>query len=169
MIQKFFEIGTIVCTHGLRGEVKVNPACDDPAFFRQFKTLYYDAQGQQPVRVLGVREHKHAALLTLDGVTSIHQAEPLRNQKLYFKRADACLAEGQYFIAELLGCAVVDVNTKACYGTLCDVSKTGANDVWHIQTGEGHENLIPVIDDVVKCVNIADGRVEILPLPGLFD
>ena len=170
MTLDFLEIGTIVGTHGLQGELRVNPACDGPEFFRQFRTLYYDARGRAPVEVLGVRAHKHLALLRLAGVDSIEAAQALKQRRLFFRRADARLEEGRYFIAELLGCQALDAQTpELCYGTLCDVSQTKANDVWHIRRPDGRELLIPVIPDVVKRVDTAAGRVWVTMLPGLAE
>ena len=169
MVQEYLELGTIVGVHGLQGELRVNPSCDSPAFCCQFQRLYFDAGGSTPVRVVSARPHKHVALLKLAGVVSIEEAQAMRAKKLFFRREDARLEEGQYFIAELLGCAVVDFGDPGVrYGTLCDVSKTGANDVWHVRPAEGPQILIPVIDDVVKDVDIAAGVVRIAPLPGLF-
>ena len=48
------------------------------------------------------------------------------------------------------------------------MSKTGANDVWHI-TNESGEYLIPVIDDVVISVDIDNQKVQIRALKGIFD
>ena len=42
MIKDYLEIGQIVGTHGVRGELRVQPWCDSPEFFKKFKTLYYD-------------------------------------------------------------------------------------------------------------------------------
>jgi len=170
MLLDFLEIGAIVGTHGIHGEMRVNPACDGPAFFRQFHTLYYDAQGQRPVRVLGVRAHKNMALLRLEGVDTAGAAQALRGRTLFFRRADARLEEGRCFIAELLGCEVFDAGDPALrYGVLSDVSQTGANDVWHIRTDDKKEILIPAIDDVVKAVDVARGRIEIVMLEGLVE
>ena len=41
MIKDYLEIGQIVGTHGVRGELRVQPWCDSPEFFKKFKTLYY--------------------------------------------------------------------------------------------------------------------------------
>jgi len=170
MIQEFLEIGTIVGTHGIHGELRVNPACDSPEFFAGFDVLYYDALGQQPVRVLSARTNKNIALLRLEGVDSMETAQALRSKTLFFRRADARLEEGRYFIAELLGCGVFDAEEpRLRYGVISDVSQTGANDVWHIRMDGGGEVLIPVIDDVVKAVDIAAGRVEIAMLEGLLE
>ncbi|MDR2525315.1 MAG: ribosome maturation factor RimM [Oscillospiraceae bacterium] len=169
MKQPYLEIGTIVGVHGLRGELRVLPACDSPAFFAGFSLFYWDAAGQSPVRVLGARAHKNVALLRLEGVETIEAAEALRGRRLWFRREDAQLPRGQYFIAELLDCRVLDAADPAiCYGTLCDVSKTGANDVWHIRQAAGSEVLIPVIDEVVRRVELDKGEILITPIRGLF-
>ena len=170
MKQDFLEIGTIVGAHGIRGELRVLPACDSPAFFRGFSCLYWDVHGEQSVTVLGSRPHKNVALLRLEGVESINAAEALKGKKLWFRREDARLNEDQYFIAELLGCRVLDYDDRArCYGTLSDVSRAGsANDVWHIRSATGAEALIPVIDKVVREVNLEAGEILITPLEGLF-
>lgn len=170
MSQDFLEIGTIVGTHGIGGELRVYPACDGPDFFRQFDVLYSDPAGHGPYRVVQVRAHKNLALLQLEGVDSIEAAQALKNRKLFFRRADARLEEGQYFITDLLGCRVTDTEDPGlCYGELCDVTQPGANDVWHIRTPQGGEILIPVIDDVVKHVDIRAGVIEVTMLPGLLD
>jgi len=170
MVQDYLEIGTIVGAHGIHGEVRVNPACDSPEFFAGFDTLYFDPVGQMPVRVVQARAHKNVALLRLEGVDTLEAAQALRSKRLFFRRTDARLEEGRCFIAELLGCAVLDAQDPALrYGVISDVSQTGANDVWHIRTDGGREILIPVIDDVVKRVDIEAGRVEIAMLPGLME
>jgi len=170
MKQSYLEIGTIVGAHGIRGELRVLPACDSPAFFRGFSCLYWDIRGNEPVKVLGARPHKNVALLKLEGVDSIEAAEALKGKTLWLRREDARLGEGQYFIAELLGLRTLDYDDRSvCYGTLCGVSRAGsANDVWHIQRAEGGEVLIPVIDEVVREVNLDAGEVLITPLEGLF-
>ena len=53
----FLEAGQIVGTHGVRGEVRVQPWCDSPQQFADFKKLYWDAEGKQPVKIKG-RPHK---------------------------------------------------------------------------------------------------------------
>ena len=52
MIKDYLEIGQIVGTHGVRGELRVQPWCDSPEFFKKFKTLYYDAHGEKSVGIL---------------------------------------------------------------------------------------------------------------------
>ena len=92
MKKDYLELGQIVGTHGVRGEVRVNPWCDGPEFAKQFKTLYYDAAGTQPVKVLACRPHGNVVLMKLEGVETVEQANLLRSKVLYIARKDANLA-----------------------------------------------------------------------------
>ena len=51
---------------------------------------------------------------------------------------------------------------------MCDVTKTGANDVWHIKNSKG-EFLVPCIDEVVQSVDVDAEKIVIQPLAGIFD
>ena len=48
------------------------------------------------------------------------------------------------------------------------MSVTGANDVWHIKSGE-KEYLLPAIDEVIASVDPENERLEIRPMKGIFD
>lgn len=169
MIKEYLEIGEITGTHGVRGELRVNPICDSPEFFTRFRTLYFDSNGSCAVDIKS-RPHGNIVLVKLDGVESIEDAQKLRGKKLYMKRSEAKLPEGSYFIAELIGCTVKDADDESkVYGTLSDVSPTGANDVWHIKAENGKEYLIPAIPIVVIKTDVANDLVLIRPLKGIFD
>ena len=168
MIKQFLEIGEITGTHGVRGEVRVNPWCDSPDFIKKFKTLYFDSEGRENIKISS-RPHGNIALIKIEGIDTVEEARKLRGKILWMKRSDAHLPEGRYFIAELIGCRVYDADDPSkCYGELTDVSETGANDVWHI-TKDGREYLIPSIPDVVIETDVASDRIIIRPLKGIFD
>lgn len=169
MIKPYLELGQIVGTHGVRGELRVNPWCDSPDFAKRFKTLYFDKNGEQPVKVLSCRPHGNIVLLRLEGVESIEAAEKLRSKMLYLNREDAGLKPGTWFIEELIGCAALDADDGHRYGMLTEVSRTGANDVWHITAEDGQEYLLPAIPDVVIDADVDNNRVLIRPLKGIFD
>lgn len=169
MIKDFLELGEICGTHGVRGELRVNPWCDSPEFMTKFKTLYYDGNGSCAVRVLSARPHGNIVLMKLEGINSVEKAQSLRGRMLYICRRDAHLPEGSWFIAELIGCEVYDADDPSKkWGTLTDVSVTGANDVWHI-TNDSGEYLIPAIPDVVVETDVGANRIVIRPLKGIFD
>ena len=68
-----------------------------------------------------------------------------------------------------MGLSVYDVDSGKLYGTICDITETGANDVYHIKFEDGSIQLIPVIPDVIIHIDIDADRMEIRPLKGLFD
>lgn len=166
-MEQYLEIGKVVSTHGLRGELRVDPWCDSPQFLCQFKTLYLK-KGETKLSVSS-RPHKTIAIVKAKGIDTIEEAEKLRGRVLYINRSDARLAPGEYFIQDLMGLDVIDIDTSKSYGKITDVLKTGANDVYQVTDEKKRDYLIPVIDDVVKEIDINGGKVLIKPLKGIFD
>lgn len=168
MIKDYLELGQIVSTHGIKGEMRFNPWCDTPDFVKKFKTLYFDNKGEKEIKVISARPHGNVVIIMLDGIDDIDKARALKNKVLYMKRSDALLPKGTWFIQELIDCTVFDDNTGNVLGTISDVSETGANDVWHIITPKG-EVLIPAIKQVVVSVDVEEGIIRINPIKGLFE
>ena len=164
--KRYLEAGQVVGTHGIRGELRVQPWCDSPEVLASLKTLYFD-EGRTPLRVKS-RPHKNVTLIQLEGVDTVQDAAALRGRILYLDRGDLKLPEGQYFSQDLIGLSVVDADTGETYGTLSEVSPTGANDVYHVDRGDG-EVLIPAIADVVVDTDLDAGVMRIRPIKGLFD
>ena len=169
MIKDYLEIGKITSTHGIRGEMRVQPWCDSPEFMKSFKVLYLDKKGEKPLKVK-CRANGNMALVKAEGIDTVEEANKYRNRILYMKRSDAVLPDGFYFLQELFDCRVIDADDESKqYGILTDVSQTGANDVWHIKSESGEEYLIPAIPPVVIDVDVAGGIIKIRPLRGIFD
>lgn len=169
MKKKFLEVGKIVSTHGLKGDVKVDPWCDDGEFLCEFEELYLDAAGKEKIKVLSAKVHKNIVLMRLEGIDSIEKAELLRGKVLFMDRDDVELSEGEHFIQDILGLGVFDVDTNRCYGRVTDVLKTGANDVYQVTSDDGKDYLIPVIDEVICEVDVDNNFMKIRPLKGIFD
>lgn len=169
MLKQFLEIGQIVSTHGVKGELRVNPWCDSPEFMKKFKTLYFDANGENAVKVIASRPHGNIVIVKLEGIDTVEQAQKLRNKVLFMNRADAKIKKGDWFIQDLIGCTVFDTDDNSIiYGKLTDVAQTGANDIWYIENN-GKEYIIPAIKDVVINVDVENDSIYIRPLKGIFD
>ncbi len=153
MKKQFLDSGKIVGTHGIKGEVRIEPWADSPAFLC--------------IRVKS-RPHKNITLCKIEGVDTIEAAERLRGRIVYINRDDVRLDEGVHFVQDLIGSEVRDYDTDAFYGTLTDVLRTGANDVYEI-TRDGRQYLAPVIDEVVRAIDTENGVVRITPMKGIFD
>lgn len=168
MLKQYLEAGRIVGTHGVRGELRVDPWCDEPGFLSQFKVLYFN-EGAEKIRV-SCRPHKNIALVKIKDVDTVEQAQLLRGKVLYINREDVKLPRGKNFVQDLLGCRVIDAGDGSVeYGIIADVIKTGANDVYTVKNKDGREYLVPVIDSVVVEKNVEDGCVRIRSMKGLFE
>lgn len=168
MKNNLLECGKIVTCHGIAGEVKIQPWSNSPEDLLNVTRLYFDQNGTF-LEVRKLRVHKNMLIAKLSGVESVEAAQQLRGKVVMAERSELTLEEGEYFIADLLGLEVLDVDTGARYGKLCDVTETGANDVYHIQFEDGTVRLIPVIPQVVIETDIEGGFIKIRPLKGLFD
>lgn len=168
MLKPFLEAGKIVGTHGVHGELRVEPWCDSATVLANLKVLYWD-EGKTPVKVLAARPHKNLLLLTIDGCNSATQGDLLRGKILYINRSDVPLPEGRYFIQDVIGLEVLDEDTGRHYGKLTDVIKTGANDVYQVTDESGKNYLLPVIEQVILRTDLETGRLFIRPIRGIFE
>ncbi len=168
MQKRYLEAGKIVGTHGIKGELRVEPWCDSPEFLMKFTTLYLN-KGETRVRVVSSRVHKENLLMVLEGVDSVEKADTYRNKILYLNREDAALPQGHYFMQDLIGLEVFDADTFLYYGTLSRVMRTGANDVYQI-TAQDHKNyLIPAVPEFIGEIDLEKGKMLIRPIKGIFD
>lgn len=167
-LQQFLEIGEVVGTHGIAGELRVQPWCDSAAVFCKLKTLYTDSEGKEKIKVKS-RPHQRIVLVKVEGVNDATAAAGWRGRVLYVDRRDLKLPAGRYFICDLIGLPVKDVDTGEVYGTVADVTNTGASDIYHMETADGRRILIPAIPDIVLSVQPEGEGIVIRVMEGLFD
>lgn len=167
-MKRYLEIGKVNNTHGIKGEMKLSLWCDGIEFIKQFTYLYLDDKGNKQVRLLSVRPQKNIAIIKLEGVDSIDDAEKLKGKILYCDRNDAEIDENANYIADLIGCSVIDAENGEKYGTVFDVVNYGSCDIYDIVCGKKHF-MIPAISDVVADINTSDGIIKINRMKGLFD
>ncbi len=167
MLLEYLELGKIVNTHGVRGELKVDPWCDDPSYFDYFEDVFVGKKGENSYYIENSRPHGNMVLLKLEGIDDMDQANLLRNKVLYVRREDAPIEEGRYFVAELIGCTVSDADTAETYGTIQDVTNTGATDIWHIKK-DGKMYYMPLIPGILVDADVANNKVTVRPIPGIF-
>lgn len=167
MQKQFLEVGKIVGTHGVRGEMRVECWANSPEFLKKFKKLYLD-EGKTEIAV-SCRPHKNIALMTAKNVGSIEEADLLRGKILYIDRDDVKLEKGEHFVQDIIGLQVIDADNGTVYGTVKDVLKTGSNDVYEMKAEDGKMYYIPVIPDILDRFDFDGGAVYIHPMKGLFD
>lgn len=161
MKNQFLEAGRIVNTHGIRGEVKIEPWADSPEFLRRFKTIYIEGS---PVKVLRARVQKNMLIAQLEGCEDIHAAMRLKNRVIFINRDDAALPEGGFFLADLIGASVVEESGREL-GRLAEVLDLPAGNVYVVR-GE-REHMIPAVPEFILHTDVDKGVVTVRLIEGM--
>lgn len=169
----FYNIGKIVNTHGVRGEVRVITSSDFAAKrYQPGNAVYFfrdhDAVGI-PLTISGHRTHKNFDLLSFEQHPSINDVEKYKGGLLKIKDRDQDeLDEGEYYYDQIIGCEVI-TDTGERLGQIKEILSPGANDVWVVQRYEkGKDILLPYIDDVVKDIQIEEKKIVVHIIEGLI-
>ena len=165
MLQQYLEVGKVATTHGVMGEVRVQPWADSPEFLCQFKTLYVDS-AHVPFKVERARPHKNMAIVKFEGVTDVPSALAMRNAILYIDRNDVTLPEGSFFLADIYGLEARDAATGAVLGKVADVLTLPANNVYVIRGGE-REIMVPAVPQFIAETNVEEGFLRVNMMDGL--
>lgn len=161
MEQKFLEAGEVVSTHGIQGEIKILPWADAPEFLLQFDTFYLNGK---PYEVVSSRVHKTCVLAKLKGVDTPEAATLLRAQRVSIDRESVRLPQGTVFIADLIGCAVLDDDGNEI-GKIKDVLTMPSSDVYVIQGA--HSYMIPAVREFVREIDVENRRVRVHLIEGM--
>lgn len=167
MAKQYLEAGKITGPHGIKGDIKITPWCNGCDFLCDFDGFYFD-EGKNFIKIKFAKVHKNIVITHFDGIETIEQAEKLRGKIIYINKNKVNLPEDEYFIQDIIGLDVFDKNTNELYGKITEVFKTGANDVYQVTSKENKNYLIPVIKEVVIDIDIPGGKINIVPIKGIF-
>jgi 16S rRNA processing protein RimM len=173
MSEAMYNVGKVVNTQGIKGELKVLLSTDFPEdrFKKGSKLILLDAdqKSQMIVEVESGRLQKNVYIVKFVGFNDINQVEQYKGWSLKVRASDLVeLESDQYYYHEIIGCNVVTEEGEEL-GTITDILTPGANDVWVVTRPQGKPVLLPVIDDVVLKVDVAAKLVQVYIMEGLID
>ena len=167
-MSKYLELGQIVNTRGLKGEVKVNSYSEDPNRFEKIKSIIVRLKGQDTeYEIEKVSYTKNQVVLKLKNINTIEEAEKLRNSIILIDREMlGKLPEDVYYIADLIG---LDVYTDEdeYLGKVDDIFNTKSNDVYVVKDDLGRNKLLPGIPEVIKEISLESGKIIVHLIEGL--
>lgn len=165
----FLEVGKIINTHGLRGEVKISPWTDYPEDFEELGFVMTKAGGrEQKLNIEGVKYQKNNLIVKFREISSIEEAETYKNAVLFLPKSELGeLPPNVYYIADLIGCEVFEEDRKI--GVLADIFSTGSNDIYDIKRENAKNLLVPIIEGVVRSVDTDNKKIVIKIPEGLED
>ncbi len=164
-------VGRIAGAHGLHGAIRFRPDNSESDTHEQVKRVFVEPEGgaAREYRLLGAQRLNRTTIrVVLEGLDNPDDADALRGSTLAVAIVDLpAKAPGEFYHFEAIGCAVTTTDGRRL-GAIEEVIATGANDVWVVRDGET-EVLIPVIENVVKSIDLSGRLMIIEAVPGLLD
>lgn len=164
---EFLVIGRLRRPHGVLGEILMEVLTDFPERIQTGMTIYLGDQ-YLPARITSTRSHMDALLISIENYEDRESVGELRNLAVYIPRSTIPpLPVGEFYHHQIIGLQVLD-ETGTSIGYVVEILETGANDVLIVKAKEDKQLLIPVIDDVVREIDLSRNCITIHPLPGLL-
>ncbi|MDR1567256.1 MAG: ribosome maturation factor RimM [Streptococcaceae bacterium] len=168
----YLNVGKIVNTQGIKGEVRVISQTDFPELRYQVgNSLTLFQEGKAPVLLVIAthRKHKNFDLLSFEGHSNINDVEKYRDGILKIAKEDLNdLAADEYYYHEIIG-LLVKTTDGVTIGKIKEILSPGANDVWVVGRTGKKDVLIPYIEQVVLKIDLEKGEVLIELMDGLID
>ncbi|AXI09061.1 ribosome maturation factor RimM [Oceanobacillus sp. 143] len=171
MAGQMFNIGKIVNTHGIRGEIKVLRITDFEERFAVGEKVYIAKENGTLLELTidGHRMHKGFDLIHFEGYNNINDVEHFKGSKLQIaEEQQKELDEHEFYYHEIIGCEVLTISGDKL-GVIKEILSPGANDVWVVKQEKGKDLLIPYIEEVVKEIDVETKKIVIEPMEGLLD
>jgi 16S rRNA processing protein RimM len=160
-------VAKIATAHGVRGLVKLQTYLEDPQSLND-TPLYTSENGPVTLTLNLKNQAGRNWIASVNGVTERNAAEALRHTTLWMdKTALPAPAEGEYFIADLIGLTAVDASGKII-GTIKAVEDFGATPLLDIKPENSASFYLPFTDECVPKINMAEKKVTVFIPEGLI-
>ncbi|HIE51395.1 MAG TPA: 16S rRNA processing protein RimM [Armatimonadetes bacterium] len=159
-------IGEIVAPHGVRGVLRVVPWTDVPHRFEGLEQVRvrWPSGRLRVYAVEYVGRRRGQVLLKLAGCETREEAEALRGAEIVVREEErAPLPPGEYYVDDIVGLRVVTTRGEEV-GVIEEVLHTGSNDVYVTARA-----LIPALWQIIREIDLVQGRMVIDPPPGLLE
>jgi 16S rRNA processing protein RimM len=168
---EYAELGDIVNTVGLKGEIKLLPGPDfwTDALEREELSLVSVSSGRRDVRVEKYRRKGGTYVIKLTGIESIDDAEAAVGQRL---ELDLTGLDESDYPEKGLRCRLVGMKVYLedgqLLGKVTDLVSSAVQDCI-IVSGEERRYIIPFVPEIVPVVDYGAGSISVDPPEGLLD
>ena len=166
--EKLVRIGKIVGCHGLRGDVQVRPASENPTWVGVLKEV---TLGRKTLRIQRAVLKDRLVYLSFEEHSTRNDVEPLVGSKL-FAPFDALPdpGEGEFWVDDMLGLTVLEEASSKVIGTVKDVLSSGGMDYLEIQLMEQSDTqLIPFTHHFFPTVDMEKRQITTANLEGFWE
>lgn len=169
MVIDYIQVGKIVNTHGIKGELKVYPLTNDIYRFDHLKTAFL-GENKLKVQVENVKYHKNLVILKLKGFDDINQVLSFKEKFIYVDdEGKIDLPKGHYFVFDIIGCKVYDTKNNTI-GIVKEVIQSAGNDIYIVEDMDKEkEYLIPAVGEFFVDIDINKKKIIIDPIEGMIE
>lgn len=168
----FFQLGTLVKTHGVKGDFIAVLETDSPARYKALKVVYLEVGEvlkEYTVPRISLKPKTQTATIHLTGIEDMTTAEGYLKSKLFLPLEMLPALKGKkFYFHEVIGFTVID-KERGALGPITTIYERSSQPV--IECGhDGRLILIPVHDDLIvkidrkNCsfhVDLPEGLVDI--------
>lgn len=158
---KYVPIGRILSTHGLNGEVKFRYYNEVKEDFSSYTSLFIPQDYQyRELKFSKVRIHKGLFLLSFEGLTSPEQVHFCMNREVFVPEDALPELDGEtYYDYQLVGLSVISHGGEEVGRVSAVLHRHGTDFV--VVTGREEERFLPMIEDYIAEVNLAQEYIKI--------
>ncbi len=163
-------IGTISKTHGIAGECILSDIDFLPSLLAGTKVrLGFSDAFASEYTVESCKEYKQGAIIKFKGISTMSEAEALRELGLFVDRQSLAPTDVTKFSESMIDMHVEDAENGTVYGKVVDIWQSPAHKTLVIENENGDEVLVPFVPAIVKSVDVDSKRILLSPPEGMFD
>ncbi len=155
----YYELGNVVRTHGLKGELMLLLDVDDPTKYKKLESIFLEINGKLvPFFIQEIQIRNEMATVQFEDINSIQVASDLIGKRTFLPiTALPKLEKGQYYYHDLIGFQVFDGKTPI--GKVKEIITSSSNTL--ISTDhKGKEVLIPMDPQILLSVDLEKSEVH---------
>ena len=165
----YLEIGQIVNTQGLKGEVRIYPFTNDMKRFDDLKKIYVDIDNNKiKLFIENIRYYKNLVIAKFKNIDDINLVEQYKGKYVFIDEEDKLdLPENTYYISDILHSKVIYNNEVL--GILVDIYNVQSNDVYVIKNNNNKQIVIPANENIIQSIDINKKEIIIDNIEGYYE
>lgn len=163
-----YQLGEVIKTHGLKGEVSIGLDVDFPESYQNLESVFLEQEGRLvPFFIQTIQIDRKKALVKFEDIDSVAAAKALTKQQLFLPLTSLPkLSKGQYYFHDLIGCQIYEDDQLV--GVVNQIIDLNGNQLLEVIVNE-KEVLIPLKDEILIKVDTSKGIIEAKLPEGLLD
>ncbi|OEK05931.1 ribosome maturation factor RimM [Roseivirga misakiensis] len=166
-----YQLGYVVKTHGLRGEVQIFLDVDSPNQYKNLESVFVlNGQRLVPFFIESISFNGAKAIVAFEDVYELADAQALKGKELYLPLTALPSLKGkEFYLHEVIGFSMIDNESQKVVGTIDNVIESGPQLLFSVLAEGNIELLIPFHKDLLKELDRENKTMSLAIPEGLLD